>query len=40
MSEHDALEIREALDNIGRLTGDVADDDLLDAIFSRFCVGK
>ncbi len=35
-----ALEIREALDNIGRLTGDVADDDLLDAIFERFCVGK
>jgi len=35
-----AIEIRDALDNIGRLTGDVADDDLLDAIFSRFCIGK
>jgi len=35
-----ALELREALEQLGRLTGAVYTDDLLDRIFSRFCVGK
>jgi tRNA modification GTPase len=35
-----AIEIREALDGLGRLVGAVYTDDLLDRIFSRFCIGK
>jgi tRNA modification GTPase len=35
-----ALELREALEELGRLTGAVYTDDLLDRIFSRFCIGK
>jgi tRNA modification GTPase len=35
-----ALELREALGELGRLTGVVYTDDLLDRIFSRFCIGK
>lgn len=35
-----ALELREALEQLGALTGDVHTDDLLDRIFSRFCIGK
>lgn len=35
-----ALEIRTALDAIGLVVGATCTDDLLDRIFSRFCVGK
>ena len=35
-----ALEIREALEQTGRIAGRVYTDDLLDRIFSRFCIGK
>ncbi len=35
-----AAEIRVALDELGRVTGAVYTDDVLDRIFSRFCVGK
>ena len=35
-----ALELREALDELGTLVGAVYTDDLLDRIFSRFCIGK
>jgi len=35
-----ALELRGALDQLGAMTGDVHTDDLLDRIFSRFCIGK
>jgi tRNA modification GTPase len=35
-----ALELREALAAIGEVTGASADEDLLDRIFSRFCIGK
>ncbi len=35
-----ATEIRTALDAIGQMTGAIATDDLLDRIFSRFCLGK
>lgn len=35
-----AAELRNALDNIGTVTGTVTTDDLLDRIFSRFCLGK
>jgi tRNA modification GTPase len=35
-----ALELREALRALGSVTGETADEDLLDRIFRRFCVGK
>ena len=35
-----ALELREALDAVGRVTGAVTPDDLLGRIFSAFCIGK
>ena len=35
-----ALEVRGALDQIGEMVGAVYTDDLLDRIFSRFCIGK
>ena len=35
-----AAEIRIALEELGRVVGAVYTDDLLDRIFSRFCVGK
>jgi tRNA modification GTPase len=35
-----ALELREALDQLGEMVGAVYTDDLLDRIFSRFCIGK
>lgn len=35
-----ASEIRVALDRVGIVTGQVHTDDLLDRIFSRFCIGK
>jgi tRNA modification GTPase len=35
-----AEEIRKALAEIGRLTGEVRPEEVMDDIFSRFCVGK
>jgi tRNA modification GTPase len=35
-----ALELREALDELGRILGRVSPDDLLGRIFSAFCIGK
>jgi tRNA modification GTPase len=35
-----AVDLREALWTLGRITGDSVDDKLLDEIFSAFCVGK
>ena len=35
-----AAEVRAALDELGTVSGAVATDDLLDRIFSRFCIGK
>ncbi len=35
-----AAEIRMALDELGKIIGAVYTDDVLDRIFSRFCVGK
>jgi tRNA modification GTPase len=35
-----ALELRGALDQLGEMTGAIYTDDLLDRIFSRFCIGK
>lgn len=38
--EFTAIEIREALDQLGHIIGAVYTDDILDRIFSRFCIGK
>jgi tRNA modification GTPase len=35
-----AIELRQALDDLGRVVGAVVTDDILDRIFSRFCIGK
>jgi tRNA modification GTPase len=35
-----AVEVREALDKIGQVVGTVYTDDILDRIFSQFCIGK
>jgi tRNA modification GTPase len=35
-----ALELRAALEELGEMVGAVYTDDLLDRIFSRFCIGK
>ena len=35
-----AMEIRQALHHLGEITGEITTDDLLDNIFSKFCIGK
>jgi tRNA modification GTPase len=35
-----ALELRDALDALGRVLGQVSPDDVLGRIFSTFCIGK
>jgi len=35
-----ALALRQALDQIGEMAGSIYTNDLLDRIFSRFCIGK
>ncbi|PCJ26333.1 MAG: tRNA uridine-5-carboxymethylaminomethyl(34) synthesis GTPase MnmE [Flavobacteriales bacterium] len=35
-----AMDIRQALHQLGMITGDITTDDLLDNIFSKFCIGK
>ena len=35
-----AVALRQALDQIGAMAGSIYTDDLLDRIFSRFCIGK
>ena len=32
--------LKAALDNFGRLTGEVGSEELLNDIFGRFCIGK
>ncbi|HOO90557.1 MAG TPA: tRNA uridine-5-carboxymethylaminomethyl(34) synthesis GTPase MnmE [Syntrophales bacterium] len=35
-----AIDIREALRALGEITGETTPDDILDQIFTRFCIGK
>ena len=35
-----AVQVRSALEELGEMVGAVYTDDLLDRIFSRFCIGK
>jgi tRNA modification GTPase len=38
--EFGALDLRESLDALGEITGETTPDDILEKIFTRFCVGK
>ncbi|XP_060083963.1 tRNA modification GTPase MnmE-like [Ylistrum balloti] len=35
-----SLDLDQALSSLGKITGEVLDDDVLDLVFSSFCVGK
>lgn len=35
-----AMDIRRSLHHLGEITGEIHTDDLLDSIFTRFCIGK
>ena len=35
-----AIDVRSALDKLGRLTGTITDNDVLNMVFGRFCIGK
>ncbi len=35
-----AMDLRESLRELGAITGEITSEDLLDSIFSRFCIGK
>lgn len=35
-----AIDLRSALQYLGEITGEITTEDLLDSIFSRFCIGK
>lgn len=35
-----AMDIRQALYHLGEITGEIHTDDLLESIFTRFCIGK
>ena len=39
-SELVAVDLRQGLDDLGRVVGAVVTEDLLDRIFRRFCIGK
>jgi tRNA modification GTPase len=39
-SEFAAFDLREALDNLDEITGKKINDEILDKIFSSFCIGK
>lgn len=35
-----SMELRQALDHLGEITGAFTNEDMLDRLFSRFCIGK
>ena len=35
-----SVDVRQSLQSISEITGDNVQDDLLDNIFTRFCIGK
>jgi tRNA modification GTPase len=39
-SDFVAMDLRQALNHLGEILGEVSTDDLLETIFSKFCIGK
>jgi len=39
-NEFVAFDIREAMDSLAEITGEITSEEILDSIFSRFCIGK
>lgn len=39
-SELLAVDLRDALDSLGQVTGETTPDDILDLVFQQFCIGK
>ena len=35
-----AIFIKDILEDLGNITGEVVTDDIIDEIFSKFCLGK
>ena len=35
-----AIFIRDILENLGNITGEIITDDIIDEIFAKFCLGK
>jgi tRNA modification GTPase len=35
-----SIELRDAMDALGEISGKIDSDDILGVIFSRFCIGK
>ena len=35
-----SIEIRDFLNNVGKITGEISNEDIYDALFSKFCIGK
>ncbi len=38
--EYLAVDLRDALNSLGELTGEITTDDIMNSVFSRFCIGK
>lgn len=34
------IDLRSAWEKLGEITGETLDEDIIDEIFSRFCIGK
>jgi tRNA modification GTPase len=34
------IDLQHAMDHLGQMTGETADEDILERVFSRFCIGK